>query len=193
MNLPSPRRGLTEWALRFLVNVRSSRPDSRPHYGRFLGGGSFLEAPPGSRPGDESIFFRIMTLLEAYVDSLYMELLVGKLPSPNETLLQLMEEAERTVSGNWRAREEGYRRVHAIELERCDSWSELRAGREVRNALGHGLGRLGVSQRRKSTLARQLAVLDVQVSDGRLHLSSSSVDKIASHARLFICSLDEKT
>jgi hypothetical protein len=141
----------------------------------------------------ELYLFRIVSIVEAYLNVLHMEMLGEKLPPPTKALERMIVEVEISSSINWSKRQEAFSRYHQVSLASCDGWTRLQAAREVRNSIAHGLGRLTSIQRSQRNLANKVREIDVTVGDGRMYLSESTVLKVETAGRAFLWSVDERT
>lgn len=186
----SPRRRSTEAALRLLLATREEKV-------------LFMAAPkaqyrishvPWKQDSQDArlqtIFLRFMSITEAYVDVLQMELLGRELPSPNEALRRILEEIEIAANRSWRTRQDYFNRQHGISLSDRTGWDTLNIAMQVRNSIAHALGRLTARQASSQNLVGQLRPLGVDVADGRMRLSPTSLEILERASRAFVTDLD---
>lgn len=141
----------------------------------------------------EAVFFRMVSLTEAYLDALQSDLLATKVSQPTDTLRRMVEEIEVSATSNWTARKRTFRRIHRISLNQLDGWAEIEAAVHVRNSIAHALGSLTVRQRAHTQLPLQLQRIEVVVADGRIHLSDGSLNVLETSCRKFVLAVDAAT
>jgi len=122
----------------------------------------------------EGCYLRLISIVEAYVDTVSSALLREQLPTTPELLRNILEQVDLSSSSTWQDRRDAFARFHRIQLGELPRWSELDAAIEVRNSVAHGLGQLTARQR-SGTAARKIAQVGVGVADGRVAISPSSL------------------
>jgi hypothetical protein len=187
-----PRKRLTESALLLLHST--PRLFIKPSRLRRVGRTRILYSTLGTRDPvvvrREAIFFRMVSLTEAYLDALQMDILTGKVSPTTDTLRRMIEEIERTATSNWAARHRAFKRLHGIALTQLDGWQELDAALHVRNSVAHALGSLTASQRANAQLPLQLVRIQAVVADGRINLSDNSLKLLENSCRRFVLAVD---
>ncbi|WP_157728555.1 hypothetical protein [Actinopolymorpha singaporensis] len=141
---------------------------------------------------DEGVALRLFGITEAFLDSLASQELVKSVDMSIAIILRLVEDYEIHATSNWSERNKAYKKYYSINLDRCARATELRAAREVRNCLAHGLGVLTARQRTMSRLALDLSVLDISVSDGRMIFGPKTVSSFHSACKEFIVDVDRR-
>jgi hypothetical protein len=92
----------------------------------------------------------------------------------------------------WPARVRHYKNEHAIDLEACDGWGQVKAGIDLRNCLAHGLGNLTEILLTEESLGNRMKHIDVSVGGNRMHLTMATVPKLASGCRRFVLDIEKK-
>lgn len=138
----------------------------------------------------ETALIRLVSVIEAYVDAMSMHRMNAVLDSRASLISLLMGDFERTSNGSWADRHDAYKRYHGISLRSLSGWEPIKAGIEVRNCLLHGLGSLTARQRDQTKLSVSLKVVDVTIGGNRMHLSASTVPKVAAGCERFVSGLD---
>ncbi|WP_375503707.1 hypothetical protein [uncultured Jatrophihabitans sp.] len=105
---------------------------------------------------------------------------------------KLLETFETSTTTTWRGREQAYKSHHGVDLTKCAQWKELQGAIDVRNSIAHALGRVTAFLRRNSQLASKVSGIDVTISNGHMHLSDASVDKVAALCTEFIYDVDSR-
>jgi hypothetical protein len=168
---------LTDDALRLLVEARRAAVAAE----RFASGRAPRILVSTLGPTDPvllhrlSVILRYVSIVEAYVDALIMNLLTDHLPPPN-----------------WNKRHLAFQTLHDVQLYECSSWEEVEAAIAVRNSVAHGLGRLTASQRRNPELPSKFRLIGVSISGGQLYLSDSTLGVVFQACTDFIQDLDTK-
>lgn len=140
-----------------------------------------------------TLVLRYVSITEAYVDALMADLLVQKLGSPTALLRSLVHEIELSASANWSKRHESFKRIHGLQLAKCDGWKAVDAATHARNSIAHGLGRLTASQRQNPNFANLVGVVGITVSGGAIVVSDSAVDAVHDACRQFVIAVDAAT
>ena len=135
-------------------------------------------------------FLRLVSITEAAVDALAVELTAQSVPQIDEVVRRLMLEKELSATGTWRARRSAYKRHHNIDLGKCAEFKRLEGAIEVRNAIAHGLGKLTTRQVHSRETAPKLGQINVNVVNGFVALGPNHVEECASYCREFLLSLD---
>ena len=146
-----------------------------------------------SHPRDLAVqagFLRLVSIVEASVDSLAVELTEGSVSGIDEVLRLLMLEKEIVESANWDARKRVFKRHHRVDLQRCSRYSYLEGAIEVRNAIAHRLGRLTTRQAISMATTHRLLRANVTVVNERVDLRTEHLVECADCGAEFLRSLD---
>jgi len=135
-------------------------------------------------------FLRLVSVVEASVDSLAVELTEGNVPRVDEVLRLLMLEKEIVASANWESRRRVFKRHHRVDLRKCPRYSYLEGAIEVRNAIAHRLGRLTTRQAMSVETTHRLRIANVIVVNERVDLTSEHLTECANCSSEFLRSLD---
>jgi len=183
---------LTEEALQLLSAVFLDSRDTHvtPVTGRIASAGKFGVYDPGLARS-ESAYLRMISVVEAYVDTLSSARFERKLTGQAEIFRLLVLAAERKSSRSWSERKDAFLTYHLVALVICDRWSELDAGIEARNAIAHGLGRLTLRQRNHKSRAK-IASVEIAVVDDRILITDASLARCYAFCAGFISSVDSK-
>jgi hypothetical protein len=138
----------------------------------------------------QAVLLRLVSISEAFVDTLQIELLSEKVIPNTQTLTKLVAAAEVESSRNWPARDKAFKSYHSIALNKLDCWKELIAATHVRNSIAHALGALTAKQRGNSNLPTDVKLIDAEVAGGRMHISEMTLSTVTDVCRKFILSLD---
>lgn len=160
--------------------------------------GRFVSGPVGHSHGTsaaanrQATFFRLVSITESYLDSLFGELFEERVPDRPPVLERLVESAQVQATASWQAREDGFRNHHQILLTQCANWSQIKAAIEVRNAVAHGVGQLTRRQRRSNT-EDKFETIGVRLSDDQVIISVENLQKCRDVCVGFIESVDIKS
>lgn len=138
----------------------------------------------------QSAFLRTVSIVEASIDSLAMELTELHLPLTTETLRLLALEKELASTSNWEARRNAFERHHRIALRKCAGHSKLEGAIEVRNAIAHGLGELTARQLQSDQTMKRLSRLRVGVANNRIDVRRSDVVDCINYSSQFLLAVD---
>lgn len=188
-----PRYDLTEAGLRLIRHAEQYilRADSTAATGRLQGGTLPATTDPHQWRA-EAALLRIVSVIEAYVDATSIVRMSRLVDRSQPHLLRLLEDFEFNSSSNWKQRKDAFAAYHGFRIPSCRGWQKVEAGIEVRNSLAHGLGRLTARQRGKSGLVKMLSCIDVTVGGGHIHLSATTIPKVAVAAREFLTDIDSR-
>lgn len=140
----------------------------------------------------ESSLLRMVSVVEAYTDTVAAHLNGTTILPPSPRSDQLLSEFEFYSSQSWRTRLETFSRVHAINLRKLAGWNGVDTAALVRNGIVHGIGAVTPSLRRESGLDKKVQYLDVEVAGGRLHVSDGTLEKVLSETSQFVRALDKQ-
>jgi len=136
---------------------------------------------------------RYVSIAEAYVDALMPDLLLQKMGPPTTLSRSMVHEIELSASASWGRRLETFKRVHGIQLSKCDGWKEVDASTHARNSVAHGLGRLTASQRQNPSFPMLVGRVGITVSGGAIVVSDAAVANVRDACRRFIVAIDAAT
>lgn len=188
-----PRHSATESGLRLLgaafrANLALPPPSRLP--GRIT---ATAFGPVTKEETDrQGLYLRVVSIAEATVDALALELTRGALTMVDEVIRRLVLEKEIAGSASWEARRRAFRRHHGVDLRKCDAHNEVLASTEVRNAIAHGLGRLTARQTASQETYRSLARISVDIVDGQVRLQPTHVAEAVAFCRQFLRDLDAR-
>lgn len=140
----------------------------------------------------QGLYLRVVSIAEATIDALALELTRRDLPTMGEVVRRLVLEKEIASSSSWDARRRSFRRHHGVDLHKCDAHHEVRAATEVRNAIAHGLGRLTARQTASQETYKNLARIAVDVVDGHVRLQPNHVAEAVEYCRRFVHDVDSR-
>ena len=135
--------------------------------------------------------FRMVAIVEAYVDGVSRALFANALIGQSELFSSLVSSAESRAYDNWNERKKVFTEHHRIPLSECANWQAIDAAIEIRNAVAHGLGRLTARQRNSATIGK-LSQIAISVVDDRPIVDISGITQCYHYCREFISSLDRK-
>lgn len=139
----------------------------------------------------QSGFLRLISVVEASVDSLGGELTSRSVSNVDEVLRLLILEKELAATSTWNSRRRSFKRHHGVDLRKCAEHDRLEGGVEVRNAIAHGLGRLTTRQVLSAETLKHLARVNVTVVNGYVDLCPIHLTECASYCSNFLRSLDQ--
>lgn len=152
---------------------------------------SALGVHGGAGLRNEFSVFRMVCIVEAYVD-MVGSLLFRKSLSLRSTLFEtLVKEAEARSANTWEERKSSFSNYHKIPLTDCSRWADIDGLIVIRNAVAHGLGRLTDRQRNSKSI-NKLKSIDVNVIDGMVVLNRNTLVRCHKSCREFISSLDDR-
>lgn len=184
---------VTEDALALLGATYADAVDARmsESIGRIQISGVF-GVHSGTTIREESAVFRMISIVEAYVDAVGHLLFVQELIEHVELFATLVAEAASRATDNWNARKTAFSDYHKMPLTERRSWAEVDAFILVRNSIAHGLGRLTDRQRNPKSVSK-LKVLGIDVVDGRLIFKDGeTLRKCLMTCRTFVSDLDNE-
>ncbi|MBQ1072833.1 hypothetical protein KBX06_06600 [Micromonospora sp. C31] len=187
-----PNRELTEAALKLIswsledLKLPEGSPTSR---GRVIRTSLGPVAPEIIR--QQATLFRMVSVVESYLDALSRELLSTAIPQHFPMLEPLLEDFDSGTTATWARRIQAYARYHSIDIKKQTAWPKLEAAIDVRNSIAHGLGRLTATQAaKKRAVETRLKAIEVSIVDRELRYSSQTIDLVRSACSDFIRSVD---
>ncbi|MGO4340380.1 hypothetical protein [Pedococcus sp. 2YAF34] len=139
----------------------------------------------------ETAVLRLVAVVEAYVDAVSMHRMTKVLDARPTLVALMLRDFELTSSGTWQARHDAYDDYHHFSLRSRNGWGTVTAGIDVRNCLAHGLGTLTAKQRGQTKLPSIVKVLDVSIGGNRMHLSATTVPRLAAGCEQFVRHVDQ--
>lgn len=187
-----PHLALTEAALGLITHAMYDIPGATFGEGRR---GRILTDAMGASTDPASLFaetalLRLVSVIEAYVDSVSSFKLNRSIDSRDVLVALLVEDFEVESSSTWQQRKDSYNRYHGFTIESRDGWGAIDAAIEVRNCLVHGLGVMTAKQRRSQKLAKTVSNIGASIGGGRVHLGSSSVLTLGQNCTRFVRHID---
>lgn len=193
MILRRVQREVTEAAIQYLhstyLDHLQTAQSIAPVRGRVLMSGTALGLYDIESASKQGCFLRLISVVEAYVDTVSGALFRENTPTTHELVRRLVENAELRASTTWQERIAAFQAYHLIRLGGLARWSELDAGIEVRNAIAHGLGQLTPRQRNGVTSGK-LSQIGVSLRDGYVVITIESLRRCCEVCVEFIASLD---
>lgn len=188
---------VTEEALKLL---RSTHADfdslpAAPRRGRLhtaTGSGTVLGAYDFGQVRAQSEYLRLVSIVEAFVDTLSTSLFDIKTRGLATFVALLAEAADAQASDNWEERKAAFQRYHGVPLGSCAKYSDVNAAVLVRNAIAHGLGHLTRRQRNIKDRGKVVAV-GVQLNDHQLRIDRTALQRCVTSCAMFIADVDTKT
>ncbi|MEU7795569.1 hypothetical protein AB0B11_19275 [Micromonospora tulbaghiae] len=192
----TPRNEVTEVAIKLLIWAETDLAAEhilavgapKPRIGRTTLG---LVSPKHVRR--QAAVFRMVSVVEAFLDTLSRELTGSYVPYRTKTLNLLLEDFDVNTTFSWQQREDAYRRYHGIELKKCAAWDEINAAIQARNSIAHGLGRITPKQVRKANLASQLKAIDISIVNGELNFGEKCLTLVRDACSEFVKAVDALT
>jgi hypothetical protein len=195
VNGSSPYRNIaTEHALIALVRTfregwSSGVPSAYRRVGRRIGMVGVL-FPSENEFHRHSKYLRMVSIVEACLDTVGSSLLREDYPSAPDLYRKLIDEAEVTSSRGWPDRRKAFKHYHGIDLSTVPRHGDLDGVSDVRNAIAHGLGVLTPRQRTAS-VRRRIESVDVPVRDNRVIVADNSISFCYEFSREFIIGFDK--
>lgn len=192
---PTPKREVTEtavqlllWAQDDLLAVHPSTMLSRPRTTR-----TPLGPANPARVREQAALFRMVSIVEAFLDTLSRELMNEYLPNRTTVLSRLIEDFDETSTFTWDQRKKAYIRYHNISLTQCTAWNKISAAIEIRNSVAHSLGRVTPRQLRKARLSTTLSSIDSHVVNGEIVVGVKCLDLARQACIDFVKWVDSET
>jgi hypothetical protein len=187
-----PNRELTEAALKL---IHWSLDDLHLPGGSPVFRGRVIRTPLGPvAPAvvrQQATLFRMVSIVESYLDALSRELVSEAIPQHFSMLEPLLEDFNSGTTATWSRRIQTYNRYHKINLKKQTSWRELEAAIDVRNSIAHGLGRLTATQAaKKRQVEARLKFIEVLIVDHELRYSDRSIEIVRRACSDFVRSVD---
>ena len=187
-------RMLTEEAVLLAYRTHAdhvrSIPAFAPPRGRFRSSGTRLGNHDARDVSRQGCWFRLVSIVEAYVDLMSSDLLREATPGRDALVARLVELAEERSSSNWTERKEAFKNFHGVSIASLAGWEKVDSAIPVRNAVAHGLGSLTPRQRNRKTITK-LAKVGVTVTDGRVKISETALTTCRDNCVRLIRSIDK--
>lgn len=186
---------VTEAALHSLHETHADflRTSSPSTVGRFTsaGGHARLRWQGGPEVRTQGTYLRLVSIVEAFLDSLSSELFLERVSDVDNMFRNLIRDAEEKSDNSWENRKHAFRDYHQVSLGDCTSWSQIDCAIVVRNAIAHGLGSL--TRRQKNRKDRQ-KVREAKVSliDDVIHVDEGSLLSLLKASDAFIRDVDSR-
>jgi hypothetical protein len=192
MQGPSPRFELSEAALGMLLSNESSKDYTRNYsHGRVRVLRSSLGAVDPETMRSQYSIVRIVSIVEAYLDSLSIQLVHNQVAHPLSSLMSyLVDEFEVNATNTWNNRHDVFKQVHGVVLRKCDGWPCVEAAILARNSIAHGLGRLTPRMRKDRSLSAVLARINATIGGGQIHIDHSTPKVVQNCSAEFIRAVD---
>lgn len=135
-------------------------------------------------------YLRLVSVVEATVDALAMELTWGSLTNVDEAIRALVLEKEIAGSASWDSRRRSFKRHHDLDLRKCDRHDDVLAATDVRNSIAHALGRLTARQAASQDTVKRMRSIGVDVIDGWVVVKPDDIARCFDDGRAFLLDLD---
>jgi hypothetical protein len=136
---------VTEEALRLLQATHAdfTRLPMPPPRGRLrIGTTTALGPYDFSQVRAQSEYLRLVSIVEAFVDTCCNHLFDLKTQGHDLFVSNLADAARDQASNSWEERKKAFATYHDVPLGSCAGYSDVAAAVQVRNAVAHGLGSL---------------------------------------------------
>lgn len=184
----------TEAGLRLLApTLRTALRTARA--APFLGGRIVHSALGSTSPRDlalQTSFLRLVSITEATIDSLAIEITEQSVPQIDDVIRLLMLEKELASTSTWDSRRRLFKRHHGVDLEKCAESKRLDGAIAVRNAIAHGLGRLTTKQALSKQTDTNLKRIDVTLLNGFIDLEPRHLIDCRAYLTDFLVDVDTK-
>lgn len=137
----------------------------------------------------QSCWLRLVTIVEAYLDILSVDVFHERVRDPDEITLKLVSAMAISGSRTWTDRKAVFKDYHGVLLTAAQGWPEINAAIEVRNSIAHGLGRLTPTQSRSRAAAR-MASAGVSVVEGTVDIREDALNALTISCVGFLKSVD---
>lgn len=184
---------VTEEAQRLLRATRADfgRLPSLPSMGRITSTSAHLGSYDFEQVRAQSEFLRLVSIIEAYVDSISDHQFDLQSIGRDQFAQSLISVARREVADSWQNREAAFKDHHGFSLGQCSKWSDIKAARDVRNAIAHGLGKLTAKQRNIKTRGT-ITAAGVLLRGDAIVLSRKSLERCVDSGVRFINDVDSR-
>lgn len=135
-------------------------------------------------------FLRLVSVTEAALDTLGVELTSKDVPNPGSVITLLMLEKELASTSSWAVRRKAFKRHHHLDIHKCARFGEVEGAIEVRNAIAHGLGRLTTRQVQSAETAKLLQRVNVSIVNGFVELRAGHLRECADYCFDFLSDVD---
>ena len=154
-------------------------------------GASTLGAYDFEQVRNQSEYLRLVSIVEAYVDTCGSHQFDLRTMGRDAFLRALAAEARETALKGWDERKEAFKTYHGVVLGDCARWSDIDAAREARNSIAHGLGRLTPRQQNAKT-RRKIESTGIAFHGNQLVINDAALDKCVKSAVAFIIDVDRR-
>ncbi len=184
---------VTEEALRILRSTRADfgRLPNPVLRGRIRGAASsvVLGTYDFSQVRAQSEYLRLVSIIEAYVDSCSSHLFDIRAIGKDIFFTSLITEACNKATATWEERKTSMLKHHGVKMTQCKAWCDIDAAREVRNSIAHGLGRLTGRQNNSKT-RKKMEKVGIAFSGDALVIEEAALTRCTDSAVAFIEDLD---
>lgn len=191
MAVRAVRFAVTEEALRLLrathadfTRLPTAAPRGRLHAGTTTALGPY----DFGQVRAQSEYLRLVSIVEAFVDTCCNHLFDLKTQSHDLFVHNLTAAAADQAYQSWDAREKAFATYHNVRLRSCTRYNEVEAAVQVRNAIAHGLGSLTRRQNKKHM--RKMATVGITFRDRSLVIDASSLYLCVQSSVAFVTDLD---
>lgn len=138
---------------------------------------------------NQSEFLRLMSIVEAFVDTCSAQQFEHRTAGRDEFLREMAAEVRETSLRGWKERKIAFRKYHGVALGQCACWMDIDAAREIRNCIAHGLGHLTPRQRNASARWK-MESFGVRFRGDRLVIDTPTLERCVESAVAFIQDVD---
>lgn len=140
---------------------------------------------------NQSEYLRLVSIVEAYVDTRGSQQFDLRTAGRDAFVRALAAEARETSLKGWDERKAAFKTYHGVVLGECARWSDIDAGREARNSIAHGLGRLTPRQQNAKT-RRKIEAMGIAFRGNHLVIDRAALDKYVRSSVAFIADVDRR-
>jgi hypothetical protein len=184
---------VAEEALRLLYNTHAdnARMPTVPSAGRISPGLSAgrLGVSDVTQVRAQSAYLRLVSIVEAYVDTTTSDLFRSDVAGLGDFHLKLADTASQDASQSWRSRKDALNKYYDVSIGACASWSIFDSSVDVRNAIAHGLGHLTPRQRNAKTRGKIMAS-GVRLRGDRIAIDAKALRTCLDACVTFITEVD---
>ncbi len=139
----------------------------------------------------QSQYLRMVSVAEAYVDSVSEELFDRQVSALDSFFRTLVNETHSRSILTWEGRKTCFELHHGFKLEDCAHWPDFDRAIAVRNSIAHGLGTI-TKQQIQSKGERKVGLAKVRIESGRISVTADSLNLCLRTCLGFIESVDDK-
>lgn len=140
---------------------------------------------------NQSVYLRLVSIVEAYVDTCSSHLFDSRTSGRDAFVRALVNEVRDASLRGWEERKAAFKTYHGVTLGECSKWSDIDAAREVRNSIAHGLGTLTPRQQ-GGAVRRKMGAVGIAFRGDQILIDRSAIDRCARSSVAFIQDIDRR-